>query len=177
MASKDQLRSMLSGGDRRFVGRVAEIAELVRQYPTNIGPLIECIRDTDACVRMRAADALEKACRGGEISLQSYKVPLLRLLEEATQQEVRWHLAVMVPRLSLTDAECRRVAEILHSYLEDRSSILRALAMQGLADLTEQYTPLRPAVISLIGALTETGTPAMRARGRKLLKKLGRQRP
>ena len=124
---------------------------------------------------MRAADALEKISREQAIFLQSHTAHLLGLLAETTQQEVRWHLAVILPRLLLTDSERRRVAQILQSYLEDRSSIVKTFAMQGLADLTDQYASLRPTVVDLIRSLTRTGTPAMRARGRKLLQKLERQ--
>ena len=166
---------MLSSGDRRSIGRVAEVVDLVRRYPKNISSLVECLWDEDACVCMRAADALEKISREQSTFLQSHATLLLGLLAETTQQEVRWHLAVMLPRLLLTNSECRRVAEILQSYLEDRSSIVRTFAMQGLADLTDQYASLRPTIIDLIRSLTRTGTPAMRARGRKLLQKLERQ--
>jgi hypothetical protein len=78
----------------------------------------------------------------------------------------------MVPRLKLTPLECRRVAEVLQEYLEDRSSIVRTCAMQGLADLTRQNASLRPMVLDLVRSLTRTGTPAMRARGRILLVQL-----
>jgi hypothetical protein len=81
---------------------------------------------------------------------------------------------VILPRLQLTASECRRVA-ILQSYLADKSSIVKTFAMQGLIDLTGQCASSRPTVIDLIRTLTRTGTPAMRARGRKLLQKLEHQ--
>jgi vesicle coat complex subunit len=172
MLMKGQIRSMLSGGDRRSLGRVAEVIDLVRRYPKLIPSAVECLRDGDTRVCMRAADALEKLSREQAVFLQSYTTHLLGLLAETTQQEVRWHLAVILPRLRLTNAEAHRVAKILQFHLQDQSSIVKTSAMQGLADLTNQYGSLRPDVLDLIRALTRTGTPAMRARGRKLLKKL-----
>jgi len=163
---------MLSGGDRRSLGRVAEVLDLAKGHPQKVSFLVDCLWDEDACVCMRAADALEKISRDQATCLQSHKIHLLALLAQATQQEVRWHLAVIVPRLQLTDSECRQIMEVLRSYLEDRSAIVKASAMQGLADLTDQDVSLRPSVIRLIRSLTRTGTPAMRARGRKLLQKL-----
>ncbi len=106
--------------------------------------------DEDALVCMRAADALEKICRDNATLVQSHKGPLLALLAETTQQEVKWHLAVIVPRLQLTASECREAAKTLQTYLEDHSSIVKTSAMQGLADLTEQHASLRPFVIDLI---------------------------
>ena len=41
--------------------------------------------------------------------------------------------------------------------------------MQALADLAEQDAILRPQVVELLEALVQTGSPAMKSRGRKLL--------
>jgi len=172
MSPKGTIRSMLIGGDRRSIGRANEVVDLVRLQPKKVAHLVECLWDPDSRVRMRAADATEKMSREQAVLLQPYKAPLLGLLAEATQQEIRWHLALIIPRLQLTVSECRRVAELLQSYLEDRSSIVKALAMQGLSDLTRQDASLRPMVLDLLRSLTRTGTPAMRARGRILLRQL-----
>jgi hypothetical protein len=126
---------------------------------------------------MRAADAMEKASRQNAAPLQAHKAELLGLLAEAEQQEVRWHLAVMVPRLRLTAIERRRVVKLLQIYLEDRSSIVKTFAMQGLADLALQDPALQPMVTELIRSLARTGTPAMRARGRKILPRLETRKP
>jgi hypothetical protein len=163
---------MLTGGDRRSIGRADEVADLVGRRPKQVPQLIECLWDADGLVRMRAADAAEKLSRDKAFLLQRYKEPLLGLLAEATQQEVRWHLAVIVPRLQLTRSECRRVSEVLRQYLEDRSSIVKTFAMQGLADLISRDSSLRPTVLELLRSLSRTGTPAMRARGRILLHRL-----
>jgi hypothetical protein len=170
-----QIRSMLSGGDRRSIGKVADVIVLIEQHPRRMSSLVRCLWDEDACVRMRAADALEKISRERSPLLKNYKAALLTLLAETTQQEVRWHLALVMPRLLLTQSECRRVADALQSYLEDRSSIVRTFAMQGLADLTTRCASLRSAVVEMIRVHTRSGTPAMRARGRKLLQKLEQQ--
>jgi hypothetical protein len=44
--------------------------------------------------------------------------------------------------------------------------------MQALAELAMQYEHIRPSVIQRLEGLTKTGSPAMAARGRKLLKTL-----
>ncbi|HEX7287148.1 MAG TPA: hypothetical protein VF532_13260 [Candidatus Angelobacter sp.] len=101
--------------------------------------------------------------------LRPFKAELLGLLAEAKQQELRWHLAQIAPRLPLTAAERAQAARILQTYLDDRSSIVKTFAMQALADLATQDPKLLPAAMELLGRLTRTGTPAMKARGRKLL--------
>ena len=57
-------------------------------------------------------------------------------------------------------------------YLRDSSSIVKTFAMQALVDLTTQAPEFRPAVLRQLQKLTVRGTPAMRARGRKLIEEL-----
>jgi len=166
------MRELLTGGDRRSLGRSHEAVVKVAREPALFEELIACLWDDDFVVRMRAADAAEKASLEQPLLLQPFRKELLGLLEEATQQELRWHLALMIPRLRLNATERRRAHDALTGYLEDRSSIVRTFAMQGLADLGKQDPRLLPGTLEQIRTLTRTGTAAMKARGRKLLKEL-----
>jgi hypothetical protein len=118
---------------------------------------------------MRAADAAEKVTRTNRELLQPYKKELLGLMMETEQQELRWHLAVMVPRLLLNAKERSLATSLLIGYREDRSSIVKTCALQGLADLAQEDPSIRPGVIEILHEATRTGTAAMKARGRKLL--------
>jgi len=93
-------------------------------------------------------------------------------MAEAQQQELRWHLAAMVPRLELDSKERELVRSLLNSYLEDRSSIVKTFALQALADLAAQHSSIRPGVIEILRQAVRNGTPAMKARGRRLLLEL-----
>jgi len=145
---------------------------LVLAEPERFGQLMECLWDADPVVAMRAADVAEKASRTRPDLLQPHKKELLGLLAEAVQQELRWHLASMIPRLPLTGTERRRAVGCLELYLDDDSSIVKTFAMQGLFDLAKQDPRLRPDITDRLRVLTRTGTPAMKARGRKLLRQL-----
>lgn len=171
---KKELLALLAGGDRRSIGRSDAVAAMVLARPALFRSLIKGLWDQDALVRMRAADAAEKVSLQKPKLLQPFKAELLGLLAETREQELRWHLAQMVPRFSLTAAERAHAASILRTYLDDRSSIVRTFAMQGLADLAVADEKLLPETVELLGRLTRTGTPAMRARGRKLLAQLAR---
>ena len=59
-------------------------------------------------------------------------------MADAEEQEVRWHLAAMIPRPTLNIKERQLATSLLNSYLEGRSSIVRTFALQGLADLAQQ---------------------------------------
>jgi len=167
-ASNDLLKT-LGGGDRRSIGRSNEVAELVFKRPVLFAQLIHGMCAADPLVRMRAADAAEKVSRKQPDLLRSFKGQLVRLLEEAQEQELRWHLAQMVPRLPLTSKERSRAATLLRSYLQDTSSIVKTCAMQALADLATRDESLRRETRALLRDAARNGTAAMKARARKLL--------
>jgi hypothetical protein len=81
-------------------------------------------------------------------------------------------MALLFPRMNLRAKERAAAVDILFDYLGDKSSIVKTCAMQGLADLGAQDSALKARILPLLRKLTEIGTPAMRARGRKLLARL-----
>jgi hypothetical protein len=169
---------LLQGGDRRTIGRSDQVAAIVSKNPRLFPNLIAGLWSEDPLVRMRAADAAEKVTRTHPELLRPHKKELLGLLAEAKEkekdQELRWHLAVMIPRLPLGPRERKLAASLLSGYLEDRSSIVRTFALQGLADLAQDDPGIRPGVIEVLREATRNGTPAMKARSRKLLLRLDR---
>jgi hypothetical protein len=167
---QQRIKAMLEGSDRRSIGRANEVAHLVFRHPRRFRGLIECLWSENPVVRMRAADAAEKVSAKKPRLLDRYKAELLGLLAETEQIELRWHLAAMVPRLRLTVRERQRAAAALLHYLGDRSSIVKTSALQGLADLARDDAALRGSVKQLLEDAVQSGTPAMRARARKLLK-------
>ncbi len=174
MASSKNILRRLAGGDRRSIGQSNQVATLVLKRPALFGELIRGLGAPDPLVRMRAADAAEKVSLERPDLLVPFRTDLLRLLEAATEQELRWHLAQMVPRLPLTKSERLRAFLAFQRYLQDRSSIVRTCAMQALADLVSTDAELVHQVAQLLRKHTQNGTAAMKARGRKLLRQLDR---
>lgn len=176
------IRSMLIEGQGRIaIGRAEEVASLVLAQPETFPRLMECLWDDDPGVINRAAHALERITRDLQPSFiaqfNSFKASLLGLLAEAAENKLRWHLALIVPRLTLTRAECSRAAQALQSWLEDESSsIVKTMSLQGLADLTRHDPTQLPAVLELLRIHGRSGTPAMRARSRILLVELEKPR-
>jgi hypothetical protein len=169
---RQKLKDLLSGGDRRSLGRSNEAEKIVLRQPRRFPELIRCMWNDDPVVRMRAADAAEKVTVERPELLNPHKQKLLGLLAEAEQIELRWHLALMVPRLDLSARERERAAAGLQRYMEDRSSIVKTFAMQGLADLARQDPSLRETAKRISEESLQTGTAAMKARARKVLKGL-----
>jgi hypothetical protein len=169
--AKSLIASVLDGSDRRSIGRVDQVVRLVLNAPRRFPELIKCLSDENPVVRMRAADAAEKVSARKPRLLDRHKGELLGLLSEADEIELRWHLAAMVARLRLTPPEHRRAVTAFYRYLNDRSSIVKTFALQGLADLRRDDAALRGGVRQLPEDAVRSGTPATRARARKLLKK------
>ncbi len=147
---------------------------MVSDNPKLFSRLIAGLWSADPLVRMRAADVTEKVTREHAEFLRPYKKELLGLMSEAAQQELRWHLAAMIPRLPLDATERQIAMSSLNHYLEDRSSIVKTFALQGLADLARNEPSILPRVLEILRGATRNGTPAMKARSRKLLIRLER---
>lgn len=170
------LSAMLAGGDRRSIGHSNQVVARVLEKPESFPELIECLWSDDPVVRMRAADAAEKVSLKRPDLLKPFKAELLGLADETTQAEVRWHLALMIPRLPLTRADRERAIARLRDFLNDRSSIVKTFALQGLVELSQgesnRRAEMQAEIMDLLQQFCSKGTPAMKARSRKLLKQL-----
>lgn len=164
--------ALLGGGDRRSIGRSDHVAALVSKNPSLFPKLIAGLWSANPLVRMRAADAAEKVTRKNPEWLSPHKKELLGLMAEAEQPELLWHLAALIPRLPLNSRERQLAATLLNNCLEARSSIVKTFALQGLADLAQDDSSLRPTVIEILREARRGGTPAMKARSRNLLRRL-----
>ena len=134
--------------------------------------LVDGLSAEDPIIRMRASDAMEKISLEHPEYLLPYKKELMKLAANSEQKEVRWHMAQILPRLDLSQKERIAVINTLLMYLSDDSSIVKTFVMQAFADIAKSDSELRPALLVHISELTTTGTPAMKARGKKLLVEL-----
>jgi hypothetical protein len=166
------LLKKLEGGDRRSIGRVEEVITEVLANSQLIKILIDGLFVDSPLVRMRAADALEKISSDHPQYLKPFKKKIIRLAAQTEQQEVRWHVAQMITRLHLTPKEKSTMTDILFDYLHDKSNIVITFSLQALADFAAQDKTLRPRVIKVLNNLIQTGSPAVKNRGKKLLARL-----
>jgi HEAT repeat protein len=162
----------LEGGDLRSIGRSEEVVQDVLADPGLFEELLQGMLHEDPGIRMRSADAVEKVTHLHPEYLHPHKDLLLTQIAKIEQQEVRWHVAQIIPRLDLTVPESEAAIEILKGYLEDDSRIVRTFAMDALAGFAERNPELQPWVLTLVEEMVEIGSPSMQARGRKLLARL-----
>ena len=165
----------LRGGDRRSIGEVEVVIAIILETPALFGEVLEGMRAEDPVLRMRAADAVEKVTRRHPELLHPFKKRLLGEFLEIEQQEVRWHLAQMLPRLDYEGVEKRQAVALLLDWARSsKSRIVQVNAMQALADLAIKDEELRPAVLDALEGLVEDGSAAVVSRGRKLIVELKR---
>ena len=155
-----------------MVRGVDGVVEQVRASPALFDQLIAGISHDDPLVRMRSADAAEKLTVDHPEWLQPHKRALLNILNESTEQEVRWHAAQMLPRLKLTKREREQALRVLMRYLQDKRRIVQVSALQAMAGLCEQDDALKPQVVDIIRTQSTSNSAAVRSRCRKLLKQL-----
>jgi hypothetical protein len=159
----------LAGGDRRSIGKANDLVEEILAAPERFAEVMAGLSQEDPVIRMRCADVAEKVSKAHPDWLQPHKRAILTIVTRATEKEIRWHLAQMLPRLTLTAKERQRASEIMFEYLTDESRIVQTFAMQALADFAQTDAALHRRLWPLLLKASRTGTGAVRARARLLL--------
>lgn len=162
------LDRLLAGGDLRSTGLAARAAQELLRGKREPGEFWTLIEDAAPEVRMRAADALEKASRTSPRLIEGAAGRLLALLESAQPKEVRWHLLQMAPRARWSDARLSRLLPAVEGAFHDRSAIVRACALQALAELAPRSDACAAAFRRQLRAAGASKVPSLRARARKL---------
>lgn len=163
----------LKGGDMRSIGKADEVVSDLIKEPALFGEVFKGMKSDDPLIRMRAADVIEKVSKTHPEYLMPYKKELINEITKIEQQEVRWHVALMFTYLEFTGAEKTLVLEILLSWLEkSKSKIVKANALEALVHIGSNDKKYRNKVAEILEEAIATGSPALVARGKKLLGKL-----
>lgn len=163
------LRYLLSGGNRRSIGKVDEAVARISGSPAGIAAAVRLMRDADPVVGMRAADALEKATRGDPGLLTPHKRELLGDIAANPQQEVRWHVLQMLPLLPLTASERAKAFAVAVDSLDHHSRIVVADALSAMFDLSVDDGVLRERAMHHAERLLSSRSAAVRSRAGRLL--------
>lgn len=170
-----ELLAWLEEGDRRVLGRVPEAIAAVRTDPGLFPCLFEGMAHDNEALAMRAADVMAKTAKDRPELLRPHIDRLLDLMEARDHQEIRWLGAQCLPRASLTADQIARATDMLMGWTDHKSKILQVMALQCLVDFCALDPEIVPKVRNLIQEKLITGSAAVRARCRKLLKELDKQ--
>ena len=162
----------LKGGDRRSIGRADEVVSDIQKNQSLFKEVFNGLYIDDHVVRMRSADVVEKISRKNPGLLAGFEKTIIKELSQIEQQEVCWHIALLLPRLSYTQAQEKEILEILKRYLSHKSKIVNVNAMEALAMLATKNNTILRDVKQIIKLKVASGSPAIQARGKKLLKRL-----
>ena len=169
---RNDLLEKLSGGDLRSIGNVDLIVAQI-QNQTDFENLFKCLHSDDRLVVMRAADAIEKITAKRSDFLSGHKEEILTFCEHADNIEFKWHLALLLPRLSFSENEYTNVWETLSSWLLNpkESKIVRTNSMQALFELSKQDLTAKEKFDSILSKVEKENIPSLLARIRKIRRK------
>ena len=137
------ISDLLNGKDRRSIGKSDDVVALVVKNEKLFDELFNCLYSNNEVIRMRAADAIQKIVELKPDIIKKYKYEILNEIAKIDQQEVRWHVAQLIPHLGLIKTDIPIAFKFLNRYLNDKSKIVRTFSMQALADLTDIKPSLR----------------------------------
>ncbi|MES2393938.1 MAG: hypothetical protein V4555_20035 [Acidobacteriota bacterium] len=137
--------------------------------------LVRMLRDPRKPAAERAARTLKKISEANAGTLNAWRKELLAEAYRATDVRVQWNLSIVLGRLPLKGADKALAVELMFERLSDVSGLNRTLAMQALMDFSVNDAALRSRVLPIVREALETGTPAMKARAKKLLKVVDRR--
>lgn len=160
---------ILSGGDLRSIGKSNEAVQQIKDQKS-FDKLFSCIYHKDRLVVMRAADAIEKITAEHPEFLFKHKKKLLELCLSAENKELKWHLALLLPRIEINLTELRKTVNILKKWALDKeeSRIVRVNSVQGLYEISHGHEILRKEFETVTDELRKENIPSVNARIKKL---------
>ncbi|MCK0190339.1 hypothetical protein [Arenibacter sp. F20364] len=172
MTKVSSISKYLEGGDLRSTGKVKFLLPLIKSQK-DFDDLFAYLYSKDRLMIMRAADALEKITIGNPEYLYRHKKELIGFLQNATHKEFKWHLSLLVSRLTLSPKELKIVLGKLKMWAKDpsESKIVRVNALQALYDLICQEQGMEKEFKALVKELQKEGVPSINARIKKIKNK------
>jgi hypothetical protein len=169
------LREMLAGGDRRMLAQSRFVHQLVLDNPGLVGELAALVEDDDWLVGMRALDVLEKLAHEHRDWVQPHKRVFLGPVADSDKWEVRLQIVRVLPLLTWTPRERKRVVEILTRDIEHPQTFVRAWALDSLATIAKGDPELVLVVERGLVLAERSGRKALEARARHIRKRLERR--
>jgi hypothetical protein len=117
-----KIANILKGGDLRSIGQTNKIVSLIDNQES-FDELFQQLFHSDRKVVMRSADAIEKITLKNPAFLKQHKASILKLIETAKHNELKWHLALIVSRLHLTIKEFEKIWQTLTGGLMIRKKV------------------------------------------------------
>ena len=171
-AKRSEIRSLLSGGDRRSIARSNRVRALVELVPSLIDELAALTSDDDRLVVQRAVDLLEKFAHEHPEWVEPHKRIFIGPLAESDMWEIRLQIVRALPLFRWSAAEARRVEAILRENVVFPQTFVRAWALDSLATISARRTKLAPIVQRHLREFERSSSKALHARARHIRERL-----
>jgi hypothetical protein len=168
-------KSLFQNGDMRSPKGAVEACEYVLKNQNSIIELIDLIQCGNKKIQMGAADALEKISLKNIQILIRVKSKLFEIAKIAEQKEVRWHFALILPRLNLSKQEAKAAFEIIENYLEDKSKIVIAFSLSALFEFSKIESNINSRFLEILDVFQNNPSPAIKVRVRNIFKEINKQ--
>lgn len=169
-----QFDKILAGGDLRSIGKSHSVILTIKNQ-NDFDELFKLLFHSDRLVVMRASDAIEKLTIRNCQYLAKHKNKIFKLCRNAKDKELKWHLALLIPRLNLDKQEFVTAWDTLTAWANDKtnSRIVRVNSIQGLFDMMKKGNiPEKDFGLTLI-RLEKENIPSINARIKKIRKQIG----
>jgi hypothetical protein len=165
----ENITELLEGGDLRSLEKSSRLIPLISNQ-NDFDHLFLCLFHSDRKIAMRAADVIEKITAGTSNYLQPHKKKIFSLCRQAKDKELVWHLAQLLPRLTLTKAELKKVWNILSNWTLNfkESNIVRVTSLQSLNDLAKDNSEYYRALHNIVAHIRKENISSMNARIKKI---------
>ncbi len=171
--NKLQIEKYLSGSDLRSIAKSGYLTDKINTQQ-KFDLLISFLFHPDRLIIMRAADVAEKISVQHPEWLNANKKWLFKLSKGPSEKELKWHLALMIPRLNLTKTETGECWKLLADWALNRSEskIVRVNSIQGLFEMLTHAPELKKDFDLIAEQLQQEQIPSINARIRILNKAL-----
>ena len=169
---KQDLRDLLSGGDRRSIADSAKVREIVERRPSRIKELAALTADDDWLVTQRALDLLEKLAHDHPEWVEPHKKVFIGPLANSDKWEIRLQVVRALPLFRWTAAQSKRIEQILLDNVDFPQTFVRAWALDSLATLAERNQKLMPRVLRHLETFAQSPSKALQARARAIRERL-----
>lgn len=164
-----EIEKLLSGGDLRSIGKNYEIIAGVKDQ-AGFDALFKFLYHGDSRFVLRAADAIEKISVTKPGYLDKHKKAILNLCSKVNEIGLQWHLALLLPRLKLTDKEFEYAWTMLTGWVLDKfnSRIVRVNSIQGLFEMIKLKNERAGDFNRIVAGIETENIPSLQARIRLL---------
>jgi len=167
-----EIRSLLSGGDRRSIADSNRVRLLIEDNPSLVIELAALTADEDWLVTQRALDLLEKLAHEHPDWIAPHKKIFIGRLAASDKWEIRLQIVRALPLFRWSPTQAHRVEEILLENVTFPQTFVRAWALDGLATLAERRVRLMPIVRRHLRDFEGSPSKALRARAKQIRARL-----